>query len=259
MLAAYYVAVALAGVVVGSFVNVVIVRVPSDESIVRPRSKCPLCQHPIEPRDNIPIVSWLLLRGRCRHCGEPIHWGYPVVEALNGVLWLLAAVRFGPHLLVVPFCFLFSVLLAQSAIDIQIYRLPDRITFTAGAVTAVLLPVVALVHGDPAWIGTAAASAAGYFVFLLIPALIFPRGMGFGDVKLVALIGAYLGFITPTYVPVLAVLSVIISSLIGVAIGIGALAVRGGKSEPYPFGPWLALGAVVTVLFSSRLLGLYGF
>ncbi len=258
MLALFIAVAALFGLVVGSFVNVVIVRVPSGESVVRPPSKCPQCGHAIEPRDNVPIVSWLLLRGRCRHCGEPIHWGYPVVEALNGVLWGLAAWRFGPHLLIVPYLFLFSVLLALSAIDIQIYRLPDKITLTAVAISLVLLPVVALVEGEPKWIATALISGAAYFLFLFVPALIYPRGMGFGDVKLVGLLGLYLGFITPSYVPVLAVLSVVISSLIGLVVGVGALAVRGGKSQPYPFGPWLALGCVLSVLFSSQLLSIYG-
>lgn len=259
MLALTIVIAAVFGLVVGSFVNVVIVRVPSDESVVKPPSKCPLCQKPIEPRDNIPIVSWVLLRGKCRNCGEPIHWGYPVVEALNALLWALAAWRFGFHLELLPYLFFFSALLALAAIDIQIYRLPDKITFTTGLASVVALSVVALVHHDPHAIGAAAISGVAYFFFLFVPAWIYPKGMGFGDVKLAALLGLYLGFLTPTYVPVLAVLSLVISSLIGLVIGVGVLVARKGQSRPYPFGPWLALGCILSVLFSSQLLSLYGF
>lgn len=246
------------GLITGLFVNVVIVRVPSGEALLSPLSQCPLCHAAIGARDNIPIVSWFWLRAKCRHCGQPIHWGYPVVEALNGVLWALAAWRFGPHLLVVPYLFCFSVLLALSAIDLQIYRLPDRITLTAGVISLVMLSIVAVVEGEPMWIAAALISGVGYFLFLLVPAVVYPRGMGFGDVKLVGLLGLYLGFLTPSYVPVLAVLSVVISSVIGLVVGLGVLVARGGKSRPYPFGPWLALGGVVSVLFSSQLLSFYG-
>ncbi len=246
------------GLLSGLFVNVVIVRVPGGEPLLSPLSKCPLCHATIRARDNIPVIAWLRLRARCRQCGEPIHWGYPVVEALNGALWGLAAWRFGPHLVVVPYLFCFSVLLALSAVDIQIYRLPDKITFTAGAMSLVMLTAVALVEDEPMWIGAALISGAAYFLFLLLPAIVYPRGMGFGDVKLVGLLGLYLGFLTPSYIPVLTLLSVVISSVIGLVVGVGALVARGGKSQPYPFGPWLALGGIVSILFSPQLLGLYG-
>lgn len=246
------------GLLTGLFVNVVIVRIPAGEAVLCPLSKCPLCHAAIGATDSVPIISWFRLRARCRHCDQPIHWGYPVVEALNGLLWGLAAWRFGPHLLLVPYLFCFSVLLALSAIDIQIYRLPDKITFTAGAISLVMLTVVALVEGEPMWIGAALVSGIAYFLFLLLPAIVYPRGMGFGDVKLVGLLGLYLGFLTPTYIPVLAVLSVVISSVIGLVVGLGVLVARGGKSQPYPFGPWLALGCIVSIVFSPQLLGLYG-
>ncbi len=135
MTAVYLIFLALFGLAVGSFLNVVIVRMPSRESILRPPSKCPQCESPINGRDNIPVVSWLLLRGKCRNCAEPIPAGYPLVEAGNALLWLAAGIRFGTHWIVLPYLFVFSVLLAQSVIDMELYILLDRITFPALAVS----------------------------------------------------------------------------------------------------------------------------
>ena len=120
---------AVFGLVVGSFLNVVIVRVPSGESLVAPPSKCPLCETAIAPRDNIPVVSWLLLRGKCRSCGEPIPAGYPLVEVANAVLWVLAGIRFDASVELIPYALFFSVLLALSVIDLELYILPNRITY----------------------------------------------------------------------------------------------------------------------------------
>ena len=256
MTAVFWCFLPLFGLAVGSFLNVIIVRMPGDESILRPPSKCPQCESEIKGRDNIPVVSWLLLRGKCRSCGEPIPVGYPLVELANTALWVAAGVRFGPHAVLVPFLFLFSVLLAQSVIDLELYILLDKITFPALAISVPLLAAVAFTGHDPkaAIIGAAAASI-GYFVFLGLPAVIYPKGMGLGDVKLALLMGLYLGFIHP----VLALFSVILACLLGIVAGGVLYFARGRKSQNFPFGPWLALGCVLAILFSAQILHPYGY
>lgn len=262
------IAVGVAGLVAGLFVDVLIVRVPAGESVTRPGSRCPHCRARVGARDNVSMVSWLARRGRCRSCGGAIHWGYPVVEVLNAVLWGLAAWRFGARWQLVPYLLFFSVLLALSVIDLKISRLPDKLTFPSTATSLVLIPVAALLmgtygeHGHRFTPGHAVVAAfiggVAYFGLLFIPAWVYPRGMGFGDVKLAGLMGLYLGWISPTYIPVLVILSLVIASVIGLVVGLGVLVARGGKSKPYPFGPWLALGCILAIVGSDQLLGFYG-
>ncbi len=250
---------ALFGLAIGSFLNVVIVRVPSGESILRPPSKCPLCEHEILARDNIPIVSWLLLKGKCRNCGEPIPAGYPLVEATNMVLWILAGVRFGATEEVVAYALLFSVLLALSVIDLELYILPNKITYPSILVSLVaiaLLSVVATDNPGAAMLG-AAIGAIGFAGFLLVLLLaweliLHKEGMGMGDVKLAILLGLWIGFINP----LLCLFALIASSVIGLVVGVAILAVR-KESKPFPFGPWLALGSILVILFSGPILRIY--
>ncbi|WP_421120213.1 prepilin peptidase [Aquihabitans daechungensis] len=250
---------ALFGLAIGSFLNVVIVRVPSNESLLRPPSKCPLCEHEIQPRDNIPIVSWLLLKGKCRHCSEPIPAGYPLVEAANMVLWILAGIRFGVSAEVVPYALLFSVLLALSVIDLELYILPNKITYPSILVSLVAIPLLSVVATDDpaaAMLG-AAIGAIGFAGFLLVlllawELLLRKEGMGMGDVKLAILLGLWIGYINP----LLCLFALIASSVIGLIVGIGILVVR-RESRPFPFGPWLALGSILVILFSSPILGIY--
>lgn len=244
----------LAGVAVGSFLNVVIVRMPEELSLLRPPSRCPQCETPIANRDNIPVVSWLLLRGRCRSCREPIPAGYPLVEAANGLLWVAAGLRFGVGWALIPFLLLFSTLLAQSVIDLELYRLLDNITFPVLAASALLISGVSLVEGDPRQILFALGGAVGYFLFLFIPALIYPRGMGLGDVKLALLMGLFLGWVNP----ILCLYALIVAALLGLVAGIVLYVARGGKSAEFPFGPWLALGCILVLLASAPILDFYG-
>jgi len=241
------------GLLVGSFLNVVIVRMPDGQSIVSPPSRCPECETPIRPQDNIPVVSWLLLRGRCRSCGNPIPAGYPLVELANAVLWVLAGLRFGASWTLVPMLVLFSTLLAQSVIDLELYRLLDKITFPVLGVSVALVAVVSVVEGDPDRIGLAVIGGLAYCLFLGIPAFLMPRGMGLGDVKLALLLGLFLGWIHP----LLIMFSLILSCLLGIVVGVGVLVARRGKSQPFPFGPWLALGCILAILFSQPLLDIY--
>lgn len=242
------------GLAVGSFLNVVIVRMPAEESLLHPPSKCPLCETAISPRDNIPVLSWLLLRGKCRSCGEPIPAGYPLVEASNCLLWVLAALRFGDSWAVIPFLLLFSTLLAQSVIDLELYRLLDKITFPVLAASVVLIGVIGAIEGEPSRITMALLGAAGYFLFLFVPAFLYPKGMGLGDVKLALLMGLYLGWVHP----VLCLYAVIVACLLGLVAGGILYFARGRKSSQFPFGPWLALGCVLVLLGSSTILEFYG-
>lgn len=246
------VALGVLGLVVGSFLNVVIVRMPEGGSLVSPPSRCPECESPIAHRDNIPVVSWLLLRGRCRSCGTPIPAGYPLVELGNAVLWVIVGLRFGASWALVPMLLLVSTLLAQSVIDLELYRLLDAITFPVLGAGIVLIGAVSVVEGDPGRILWALGGAAGYFILLLVPALIMPRGMGLGDVKLALLLGLHLGWLHP----LLIVFALIAGCLLGIVAGVIALAVR-RRSEAYPFGPWLALGTLVCLVWSEQILDVY--
>lgn len=254
MVAVLVVGCAVAGLVVGGFCNTVIVRAPGGGSLLHPGPRCPECSAPIAWRDAVPVVSWFALSRRCRSCSAPIPSGYPLVEAANAVLWVAAGLRFGWSWALLPALFLFSVLLVQSVIDLELYRLLDRITFPAVAVSAVLLALVALATGEPERVGTAALGAAGYFVFLLIPFLAYPRGMGFGDVKLALLMGLHLGFLSP----VLPLFAIMVASVLGAVVGAGLYVARDRSSREFPFGPWLALGCVVTILGSDWLLDSFG-
>jgi leader peptidase (prepilin peptidase)/N-methyltransferase len=239
----------VAGLGVGGVLNTLIVRLPADEPLAE-RARCPECRTPLPGRDQVPVVSWVALRGRCRHCARPIPLGYPLVELANAGLWVAAGLRFGASWALPAYLFLFSVLLAQSVIDLELYRLLDRITFPALAVSAVLIPAVALAEGAPGAIVSAAIGGAGAFVVLLVPALVSPAGMGFGDVKLAGLLGLYLGLVHP----VLVLSALIVACLVGVAAGGALFLARGRASRPFPFGPCLALGAVVAILASDALL-----
>jgi leader peptidase (prepilin peptidase) / N-methyltransferase len=249
------------GLAVGSFLNVLIVRVPAGESLWQPPSKCPLCEQPIARRDNIPVLSWVLLRGRCRSCQEPIPAGYPLVELGNAVLWVLLGVVFGFSISLVPYLLLFSVLLALSVIDLELYILPNRITYPSILASLVAIPVLSFaVRSDPtgsilfAFIGGIGFAGILLVTLLAWELIVHKEGMGMGDVKLAVLLGLWLGWIHP----VLPLIALILSSVFGLLVGVGVLLVR-RESRPFPFGPWLALGTVVTILFASPILRWYGF
>lgn len=244
----------LFGLCFGSFANVVIVRVPSDESLLRPPSKCPICQSAIQGRDNIPVVSWLLLKGRCRSCGTEIPVGYPLVEATTALLWVLAALRFHQVPVAIAYALFFTVLVALSVIDLELQLLPNKITLPSSAASVVILGALAFAYDEPGQLLWAVASGAGYALFLAIVLIGFElvagkAGMGGGDVKLALLLGMWVGFLNP----LLVLYALIAASVVGLAVGLGYLLVR-RKSMPYPFGPWLAVGAVLVILLSRPIL-----
>jgi leader peptidase (prepilin peptidase)/N-methyltransferase len=245
----------LVGLLVGSFLNVVIVRLPDGMSIMSPPSRCSECETPIKPYDNIPVVSWFVLRGRCRACGAQFGFAYVLVEVANAVLWVAAGLRFGASWALVPMLLLFSTLLAQAVIDLELYRLLDKITFPVLAASVVLIAAVSVVEGDASRIGMAVAGGIGYAVALWVPSYVTRgKGMGLGDVKLALLLGLYLGWAHP----LLILYSLILSCLIGIVVGAGFYLVR-RRSEGYPFGPWLALGCILALLFPDVVLSPYDY
>lgn len=242
------------GLLVGSFLNVVIYRVPRDESVVRPRSHCPECGTQLAERDNIPVISWLLLHGKCRTCGTPISARYPLIEALTGALFAAVAARFGFDWALPAFLLFTASLIALSAIDLETYRLPKKIVYPSLIAGAVLLAGAGLLSHDMRGIAEAAAGAMLAWLVLLVIHLISPKGMGFGDVRLAALIGMYLGWIELPAVGVGLFLAFLFASVIGVGLMIAG---RRGRKDRVPFGPFLALGAMATVFFGEVILNGY--
>lgn len=246
---------ALLGLAVGSFLNVVIHRLPRKESVVHPRSRCPSCATQLAPRDNIPLASWLVLKGRCRTCASPISPRYPLVELVTAATFVAMAVRFGPDPALPAFLVLAAALVAISAIDLEHFIVPNRIVYPALFLIAPLLLAAAAVDDTWSSLGRAALGGALAWGALLIIHLISPRGMGFGDVRLAGLIGVPLGWLGLGHVPVGLFLAFASASVVGIAlILVGAK----GRKDKVPFGPFLALGAFAAILFGRAVLRWYG-
>ncbi|HEX5224038.1 MAG TPA: prepilin peptidase [Solirubrobacteraceae bacterium] len=237
----------VAGAIVGSFLNVVIYRLPRRESLVMPGSHCPACQAPVRPYDNVPIISWLLLRGRCRSCRATISPRYPLVEALTAALCVGAVLAHDTAVGVVLSLLTILVVVPVALIDLEHRIIPNRITLP-GAVLALGLGLALDPGGEPTRL-IAGAAAGG---FLLLAALAYPGGMGMGDVKLAGLLGLTLG---KAVAPAL-----LIALLSGTLVGIAVMArtgAREGRKTAIPFGPFLALGAVVAAFAGNQLVGVY--
>ncbi len=245
---------AVVGLVVGSFLNVVIWRVPRGESVVSPSSHCPRCETPISPWDNVPVLSWLVLRGRCRHCAEPISVRYPAVELVTAVLFGLLAWHLGASWELPAFLYLGAIAVALSLIDIDVHRLPNAIVLPSYAVAAVLLLLPAVVDGR--WDDYLRAVLGGAILFAVyfLLAFIYPAGMGFGDVKLAGVLGGYLGWLGWGVLAVGGFLGFLLGGVVG-----GALMVvrRAGRKSKIPFGPFMLLGALLAVFVGDALSGLY--
>ena len=242
------------GLLFGSFGNVVIHRVPAGESVVRPPSACPGCGTPIAPRDNVPVVSWLVLRGRCRHCGQRISIRYPLVELTSGVVFALIAWRVGLDWALPGFLLFGWMLLVVSVIDARTRRIPNALTYPLTPALAVLLVGAALLQGTPGVALRSVLAGLAGFVFLLLLALISPRGMGMGDVKLAAFIGLGLGYLSWAHL----ILGLFMAFLFGGVIGMALMVLRlRGRKDQIPFGPYLALGALVAVIAGTPLIDAY--
>jgi leader peptidase (prepilin peptidase) / N-methyltransferase len=234
------------GAVVGSFLNVVIHRLPRGESLVSPRSRCSACGEPVRARDNVPVLSWLWLGGRCRDCGASISPRYPAIEALTAVAFAaVAAVRGvdGGLLVELPFV---AMLVAVAGIDLEHRIVPNRIVVPAAAWGLAAIAVV-----SPDALPAALAAGAAAFGLLFLAAIAYPAGMGMGDVKLAGVMGLFLGA------------SVAPALLVGFAAGAGVgaffLAREGAaaRKKALPFAPFLALGGLVGVLAGPGLVQLY--
>lgn len=245
---------ALLGLLFGSFANVVIHRVPAGESVSHPRSACPGCGTPIAPRDNIPILSWLLLRAKCRHCGQPISARYPLVEAGMAAVFALVGWRVGLDWALPGFLLFAWTLVVVAVIDAETRKIPNRLTYPLTPALLVLLVAGALLAGDSGQAITAVIGGVAGFIGLLVLALIQPRGMGMGDVKLAGFIGIGLGYLSLGHV----LLGLFGGFLLGGVVAILVLATgRRGRRDQIPFGPYLAAGAIGALLIGEPLIRAY--
>ena len=238
---------AVLGAVFGSFLNVVAYRLPRGESLSTPRSRCPGCERPIRPYDNVPVLSWLLLRGRCRSCGTSIAWRYPLVELATALLMALTVVVVGANEDVWLGLAFVLLLVPVTVIDLDFRIIPNKLMI-AGTVAA--LAILALTRPDDIPEHLIAAFAAGGF--LLVAAIAYPSGMGMGDVKLAFVMGLFLG----RDVGVAMLVALVAGSLVGVAI-MAHKGTQEGRKTAIPFGPFLALGGLVALLAGEPVVDWY--
>lgn len=249
------------GLLVGSFLNVVIYRVPLGKSIVSPPSACPKCGTQIKPWDNIPVLSWLVLRGRCRTCREPISARYPVVELITGLLFAATAMKFRLDLeapagqliamtvVLVAFLYFAGISVALAGIDLDTHKLPNSIVLPSYLVVGVLLVGASIVDSDYSHLLPAAIGGAALFAAYFVMALVYPGGMGLGDVKLAGVIGMLLGFLGWGALVVGAFAAFVLGGVFGLAL----IALRrADRKSGIPFGPWMLVGAWVGIFIGER-------
>lgn len=242
------------GLLIGSFLNVVIARVPAGESVMRPRSRCPKCGTEIRSRDNVPVLSWILLRGKCRDCAHPISARYPAVELLTAAVFALLAWSIGPHADLPAFLYLGAVGVALAVIDLDTKRLPNAIVLPSYPVALVALAVAALV--DDAWDAYlhGLVGLAALYAFYFVLRVLKPGGMGGGDVKLAGVLGLYLGWLGWGVLAAGAFLPFVIGGVVGIALIVSG---RASRKTGIPFGPFMLSGALIAVLAGGRLVDAY--
>jgi leader peptidase (prepilin peptidase)/N-methyltransferase len=236
------------GLVVGSFLNVVIHRVPRGESLLRPGSRCPACATAIKPWHNVPVLSWLALRGRCAHCRHAISARYPLVELGTALLFVAVAARFGPSAALPAYLYLAAVSVALALIDVDVQRLPNVIVLPSYLVGALLLLPAAVAGGDWRHAARGLAAMAALWALYFAIAFAYPGGMGFGDVKLAGLLGLYLGWLGWSSVLVGAFAGFLLGGLTGVAL---LLTRRAGRKSAIPFGPYMLAGAMLALFVAA--------
>ena len=240
----------LLGLVVGSFVNVVAWRVPLGRSVVRPGSACPACGHPIRARDNVPLLSWLVLRGRCRDCGAAISLRYPLVETGTAAVFVGLVLLVGVSWVLPGFWWAAATAIALTLTDLDHRRIPDRILGPGILGTVVLLALGSWGEGEWWPLGRGAAGGAAYFGLLLLIALLARGGFGFGDVKLGVLLGLVLGFRSWGVL----VVGVFAAFAVGGLVSLGLLAARRvGRKDAIPFGPAMVAGAALALALGDAL------
>ncbi|MGM0365597.1 MAG: prepilin peptidase [Actinomycetota bacterium] len=240
-----YILLFIAGLIVGSFLNVVIYRIPRGLSVYKPGSFCPQCGKRIAFYDNIPVLSYLILRGRCRNCKAKIPYTYPVIEVLTAVMFAANFYFFGLSIELFSGIILASSLIAISIIDIQFRIIPNAITWPMTGIGLALSII-----GDLSRWWFPLAFSAGAFTFMLIIHLIYPRGMGMGDVKLALMVGA---FLIRSVIPAL-----FIGFLIGSVYGLMMILAKKKKfKQTIPFGPFIALGSIIALFWGSNIINWY--
>ena len=237
----------LLGAVLGSFLNVVAYRLPRRESLISPPSRCPSCGAHVKPYDNVPVLSWMLLRGHCRSCSAPISPRYPLVEALTAGLCVGAVLAGGSAASIALGILLILLVIPAALIDLEHRIIPNRLTAT-GAVLALSLGTALDPGGGPQRL-IAAAAAGG---FLLLAALAYPGGMGMGDVKLAGVMGLCLGRAVGP-----AIVIALFSGVLAGAVVIARKGAREGRKTAVPFGPFLAVGALVAIFAGQPIVDLY--
>jgi leader peptidase (prepilin peptidase)/N-methyltransferase len=243
------------GLLIGSFLNVVVWRVPRHESLVHPPSHCPVCETPIKPHDNIPVVSWLVLRGRCRHCGTRISVRYPFIELLTGVLFAAVGAVYHDSWALPAFLVLTAGLIALSAIDLESMILPIRIVYPVLFAGLALLALASLGEHDWSAYLRGIEGAAVAFAFFYAVHFVKPDGMGFGDVRLSAVLGLNLGWLGWGYV----FGGLFTGFVYGAVVGVGMMVALGARARKMhiPFGPFLAAGTITFVLVGDQVLDWY--
>lgn len=239
------------GAMVGSFLNVCIHRLPKEESIVRPGSHCPKCKTPIRFYDNIPLLSYLLLGGKCRHCKAPISIQYPIVEAITALSSFFLFITFGVSLSFFYYFSFVAALIAITVIDLYHQIIPDVISLPGIVIGLLGSLVIPQITFWSSLIGVISGGGSLFLVATVYQWLFKREGMGGGDVKLLAMIGAFLGWKA-------VILTILLSSFIGSIIGITVMLIK-GKDFKYaiPFGPFLALGAVISLFWGENLTSWY--
>jgi leader peptidase (prepilin peptidase) / N-methyltransferase len=244
----------LFGLAIGSFLNVVIWRVPRDESVVRPSSHCPTCDMPISNRDNIPVVSWLLLRARCRNCGGRISVRYPLVELGTAALFAAFGIRFGIHADLPAYLYLAAVGVALTMIDIDLLRLPDALTLPSYPIGIALLGIAAWADDAPHAFVRALLGMAALGAFYGVVWLLYPAGMGLGDVKLAGVVGLYLAWLGWGQLLVGAFAAFAVGAVVSIAI-VGFKG--GGRKTRVPFGPFMLIGLLIGIYAGHSLAHAY--
>ncbi len=245
---------ALVGAAVGSFLNVVAHRVPAGLSVVHPPSACPACGAGIRPRDNVPVLGWLALRGRCRDCGAPISARYPLVEAGTAGLFALVTALTGLAWVLPAHLFLAAIAVALTLIDVEHHRLPDAVVLPAYPISAALLALAAAATGDWGSLLRAAIGMAALYGLYFLLAVAKPGGMGFGDVKLAGVLGLHLGYASVSALAVGTFAAFVLGGVVGIALMVAG---RAGRRSHLPFGPFMLAGAGLGLWVGDAVVAAY--
>ena len=244
----------IVGLTIGSFINVVAYRVPRNLSIVSPPSACPRCGASIRPIDNIPVLSWLLLRGRCRNCGQPISLRYPLVELVTGLAFAGAVLLVGLSWLLPAVLFFVAVTITLTITDLEHKRIPNRILYPSLPIALVLLALGAWAESRTGDLTRGLMGGLAYFTGWLLIFVLTRGGFGMGDVKLSLLLGLYLAFQSWETLLAGAFLAVLIGGVVAVALLVSG---RKGRRDQVPFGPSLVAGAWVALIWGAQLVNAY--